>query len=115
MRGLDESGYYDFLQTDASINPATPGDRCSTFGPRRRYQHRNSRAANSIGFAVPINMVKELLPRLLKDGKIRRVRWRARGASAARHGAAWIERRHGALVRIVPGGPADRPGSSPTT
>ncbi len=28
--------------------------------------------ANNIGFAIPINMVKQLLPMLIRDGKIRR-------------------------------------------
>ncbi len=71
--GLDESGYFDFLQTDASINPGNSG------GPLLNLQGEvvgiNSairQNANSIGFAIPVNMVKELLPRLLKDGEIHR-------------------------------------------
>ena len=67
----DPSGYYDFLQTDASINPGNSG------GPLIDVQgnvvgiNTAIRAqANSIGFAVPIDMVKELLPRLVKDGRV---------------------------------------------
>ena len=72
-RGLDPTGYYNFLQTDASINPGNSG------GPLLDVQgqvigiNAAIRAdANSIGFAIPINMVKQLLPMLLRDGKISR-------------------------------------------
>jgi serine protease Do len=69
--------------------------------------------ANGIGFAIPINMIREILPRLIKDGKIRRS---AIGISVssvlpddvARLGLATSE---GALVRVViAGGPAERAG-----
>jgi serine protease Do len=69
--------------------------------------------ANNIGFAVPINMVRELLPRLLKDGRIKRS---AIGVVVAAVQAEDVERLKlpsevGARVRaVVPGGPADRAG-----
>ncbi len=73
VRGLDDSGYYDFLQTDASINPGNSGGPLLDVTGRVVGINTAIRAqANSIGFAVPINMVKELLPRLLRDGKITR-------------------------------------------
>jgi len=117
VRGLDDSGYYDFLQTDASINPGNSG------GPLLDIQGRaigiNTAIrpqANSIGFAVPIDMVKELLPRLLKDGRIRRS---AIGVVVSGVQQADVTRLHlpaetGALIRAVaPGGPADRGGLQP--
>ena len=73
VNGLDPSGYFSFLQTDASINPGNSG------GPLLNLQGEvvgiNSaiRAnANGIGFTIPINMVKDILPILLKYGSIRR-------------------------------------------
>ncbi|HET6344173.1 MAG TPA: Do family serine endopeptidase [Myxococcota bacterium] len=63
-------GLYDFLQTDASINPGNSG------GPLINLQGEvigiNS-AINAqgqgIGFAIPINMVKDMLPQLQKGGR----------------------------------------------
>jgi serine protease Do len=117
VRGLDESGYYDFLQTDASINPGNSGGPLLDSSGRVIGINTAIRAqANSIGFAVPINMVKELLPRLLKDGKIQRS---AIGVVVSGVQEADVARLHlpsetGALLRVVvPGGPADRAGLQP--
>ena len=117
VQGLDDSGYYDFLQTDASINPGNSGGPLIDVSGRViGINTAIRRQANSIGFAVPINMVKELLPRLLKDGKIRRS---AIGVVVSGVQEADVTRLHlpaetGALLRaIAPGGPADRAGLQP--
>ena len=74
VQGLgDQTGYYNFLQTDASINPGNSGGPLLDMSGRVVGINTAIRArANNIGFAIPINMVKELLPRLLKDGKVYR-------------------------------------------
>jgi len=114
VKGLDESGYYDFLQTDASINPGNSGGPLLDMAGNVVGINTAIRAqANSIGFAIPINMVKELLPRVLKDGRIKRS---AIGVHVSSVLPEDLERlklsdENGALVRvIVPGGPADRAG-----
>jgi len=65
--------YDDFLQTDASINPGNSG------GPLIDMKGRviginTAIAANGqgIGFAIPINMAKSLLPQLLEHGAVTR-------------------------------------------
>ncbi len=65
--------YQDFIQTDASINPGNSG------GPlvdiRGRVVGINTlvnAAAQGIGFAIPINMVKELMPKLSEGGRVQR-------------------------------------------
>jgi serine protease Do len=71
---LDPSGYYNFLQTDASINPGNSG------GPLLNLKGEvvgvntaiRGGGAQGIGFAIPINMVKQLLPMLLRDGHVTR-------------------------------------------
>jgi serine protease Do len=117
VRGLDESGYYDFLQTDASINPGNSGGPLLDIAGRVIGINTAIRAqANSIGFAVPINMVKELLPRLLKDGKIRRsaIGVVVSGVQEADATRLHLPSETGALLRVVvPGGPADRAGLQP--
>jgi len=114
VRGLDESGYYDFLQTDASINPGNSGGPLlDTAGNVVGINTAIRANSNNIGFAIPVNMVKELLPRVLKDGHIKRS---AIGVHVSSVLPDDMERlkltdENGALVRvIVPGGPADRAG-----
>lgn len=71
---LDSTGYYDFLQTDASINPGNSGGPLLNL--RGQVVGMNSAirggGAQGIGFAIPINMIKQLLPMLLRDGFVTR-------------------------------------------
>jgi serine protease Do len=114
VKGLDEAGYYDFLQTDASINPGNSGGPLLDMAGRVVGMNTAIRAkANSIGFAIPVNMIKELLPRLLADGTVKRS---AIGVVVAPLMPEDRERlklpeETGVLVSVVvPGGPADKAG-----
>jgi serine protease Do len=114
VKGLDEAGYYDFLQTDASINPGNSGGPLLDMAGRVVGMNTAIRAkANSIGFAIPVNMIKELLPRLLADGGVKRS---AIGVVVAPLMPEDRERlkladETGVLVSVVaPGGPADKAG-----
>jgi serine protease Do len=114
VKGLDESGYYDFLQTDASINPGNSGGPLlDTSGRVVGMNTAIRRAANNIGFAIPVNMIKELLPRLLADGGVKRS---AIGVVVAPLMPEDRERlklpdESGVLVTVVvPGGPAEKAG-----
>jgi serine protease Do len=114
VKGLDEAGYYDFLQTDASINPGNSGGPLLDMAGRVVGMNTAIRAkANSIGFAIPVNMIKELLPRLLADGSVKRS---AIGVVVAPLMPEDRERlklpeEAGVLVSVVvPGGPADKAG-----
>jgi serine protease Do len=114
VKGLDESGYYDFLQTDASINPGNSGGPLLDMAGRVVGMNTAIRAkANSIGFAIPVNMIKELLPRLLADGTVKRS---AIGVVVAPlmpedRDRLKLPEEAGVLVSVVvPGGPADRAG-----
>ena len=66
--------YEDFIQTDASINPGNSGGplidlRGNVIGVNCAiYTHTG--ASMGIGFAVPIDMVKEELPQLKASGKV---------------------------------------------
>lgn len=121
---LDPSGYYDFLQTDASINPGNSG------GPLLNLHGAvvgintaiRGGGAQGIGFAIPINMVKQLLPMLLRDGHVTRSALGVRIVDARqlsnddRLALKLSEgtRISGAVVEYVnPRGPADRAGLAP--
>jgi serine protease Do len=71
--GLDPAGYFNFLQTDASINPGNSGGPLLNLAGQVVGINAAVRAnANSIGFAIPMEMVVALLPMLLRDGRIHR-------------------------------------------
>ena len=122
VKGLDESGYFNFLQTDASINPGNSGGPLLNLRGEVVGINAAVRAnANNIGFAIPINMVKDILPMLLKDGRgcagarspsVVEPLDADRGAAAQAPGSAsgaWIK-------RVVPGGNRPtRPASRRTT
>ncbi|HUM12502.1 MAG TPA: trypsin-like peptidase domain-containing protein [Myxococcaceae bacterium] len=90
----------DFIQTDALINPGNSGG--PLFNMRGEVVGVNSAVisnAQGIGFAVPINMVKDLLPNLLDNGHVERG-WL---------GMTVVEEpgKHAAqVVDVYPGGPA---------
>src|SRR5439155_13768005 len=104
---------FDFIQTDAAINPGTSG------GPLVNMAGQvvgvNSMAARngSIGFAIPSNLVKMLVPQLASKGK---VEWGWLGISIAEVTDEDMPRlklreMRGVLVRVVmPGEPADKGG-----
>jgi serine protease Do len=104
---------FDFIQTDAAINPGNSG------GPLVNMAGQvvgvNSMAARngSIGFAIPSNLVKLLVPQLASKGK---VEWGWLGVSIAEItdedlGRLKLSEARGVLVRgVMPGEPADKGG-----
>ncbi len=63
-------GLYNFLQTDASINPGNSGGPLvNTRGEVVGINSAINAQGQGIGFAIPVNMVKEMLPQLKKGGK----------------------------------------------
>jgi serine protease Do len=117
VKGLDPSGYFNFLQTDASINPGNSGGPLMNLRGEVVGINAAVRAnANGIGFAIPINMVKQLLPMLLRDGKIRRSAIGVTVDALNNVEAGRLKRpdRHGAWVKsVLTGGPADHAGLAP--
>jgi len=72
-RVIGHGPYDDFLQTDASINPGNSGG--PLFDSAGNVVGINTAIVSGgtgIGFAVPVNLAKELLPQLRKTGKVRR-------------------------------------------
>jgi len=65
--------YENLIQTDASINPGNSGG--ALLDIRGKLVGINSatiKGAQGIGFAIPINVVKEVVDDLIKFGKVRR-------------------------------------------
>ena len=107
-------GYADFIQTDASINPGNSG------GPHVNLDGEVVGVATAIikegqglGFAIPISMVKQVLPQLIKDGRLTRAWMGIFIAPVDAETAAGLHlgTPHGAMIaEIVEGSPADAAG-----
>jgi serine protease Do len=68
--------YENFIQTDASINPGNSGgalvdSRGALIGINSAIISKSG-GNNGIGFAIPIDMVKNVVTKLVKDGKVTR-------------------------------------------
>jgi serine protease Do len=66
--------YEDFLQTDAPINPGNSGgalinDRGELVGINTAIL-THSEGSEGIGFAVPVNLAREVMDQILKNGKV---------------------------------------------
>jgi len=65
--------YDDFIQTDAAINPGNSGGPLIDLYGRVVGINTAIRSnANTIGFSVPINQAKQILPQLRADGRVTR-------------------------------------------
>jgi serine protease Do len=115
-RNLGAGAYDNFIQTDASINPGNSGG--PLLNTRGEVVGINSAIVSQsggsigIGFAIPINMAKDLLPQL-KKGKVIRG-WLGvmiQGITPELKESFELKKEEGALVsEVTPGGPADEAG-----
>jgi Do/DeqQ family serine protease len=115
--GLGIEGYEDFIQTDASINPGNSG------GPLVDLQGRVVGINTAIlapgggnigiGFAVPINMARQVMDQLVNYGEVKRGRIGVAIQDLTPDLAQALGTRHtqGAVIaRVEPGSPAERAG-----
>lgn len=115
----DLGGAYDnYIQTDASINPGNSGGpllntRGEVVGINNIIVSGSERGGSiGIGFAIPINMAKDLLPQLKKGRVIRG--WLGvmiQGITPELKESFELKEEEGALVsEVTPGGPAEEAG-----
>jgi serine protease Do len=109
LRPENRSMYTDFIQTDASINPGNSGGPLLDInGHVIGVNSAVNRQANGIGFAIPVNMVKALLP-MLAAGEIHRT-WLGvtldEVTSAVATRAGLVSPGGAVVTYVVPGSPA---------
>ena len=108
----------DVIQTDASINPGNSGGPLldadgRVIGINSQIATGGSSGSVGIGFAVPVNTVKSLLPKLKEDGAVERAYLGVEMAAVDEEIADDLNLpvKRGALVTsVVRGGPADDAG-----
>ena len=118
--GLGIEGYEDFIQTDASINPGNSGGPLVNLYGQVVGINTAILAPGGgnigIGFAVPINMARQVMDQLISYGEIKRGRIGVAIQDLTPDLAQAIGTRHteGAVIaRVEAGSPAERAGLRP--
>jgi Do/DeqQ family serine protease len=106
--------YEDFIQTDASINPGNSGGPLlNVYGEVIGINTAIVAAGQGIGFAIPVNMAKQVVAQLIKKGRVTRG-WLGVSIQPVTEEIAksfGLDRPHGALISdIMAGGPAEKAG-----
>jgi serine protease Do len=117
-RGIAPGGrdlpYADFIQTDASINPGNSGGPLINLrGEVVGINTAINAAGQGIGFAIPVNMAKVLIPQLKERGRVERswIGIHIQPVTPALAQSFGLGQPRGALVaEVVPGAPADKAG-----
>jgi serine protease Do len=113
-RELGAGPYDDFIQTDASINPGNSGGPLFNLkGEVIGINTAINPQGKGIGFATPIDSLKEVLPQLLASGKVQRGRLGVviQPVDAALAKVLGLPKPSGALVSEVdPDSPAGKAG-----
>ncbi len=113
-RVIGAGPYDDFIQTDASINPGNSGGPLFNMkGEAVGINTAITASGQGIGFAIPINTVKNLLTQLEKEGKVTRG-WLGVMIQEVTKDLAkslGLKKEEGALVGdVISGGPAEKGG-----
>jgi len=121
--GRDHVGintFENFIQTDAAINPGNSGGalidtRGNLIGINTAI-YSNNGGSMGIGFAIPINLVKQVMESIIKSGKVTRgwIGVEPQNISSEPSSSFGLTNKHGILITgVLEGGPADRAGMRP--
>ena len=99
----------DAIQTDAAINPGNSGgplldDTGRVIGVNSQIETSGTQGNVGVGFAVPSNSVRQVVPRLERGQRIARP-WLGVSTSSSLLGGSGAE-----VAQVVPGGPAEKAG-----
>jgi serine protease Do len=109
--GLGKQGYEDFIQTDAPINPGNSGG--GLINLKGELVGINTAILSpaggnvGIGFAVPINMARQVMEQIVRSGRVHRGRI---GVSLQDPSAAGTVGEGALIAQVVPSSPAEAAG-----
>jgi len=110
-RYLDFAPYNLWIQTDAAINPGNSGGPLvDIHGRIIGINARGMRGADNLGFAIPSMVVKDVVERILKEGKVSRA-WTGLRFQALKdfRKSSYIDAKQGVLIASVDeGSPAEK-------
>jgi serine protease Do len=110
-------GYWNFIQTDASINPGNSGGPLiNASGEVVGINTAIDGRGPGIGFAIPINMIKTVMPQLIKFGQVQRswIGVSIQPVTDQIQAVLKLGSKDGALVtEVVAGSPGDQAGLLP--
>jgi serine protease Do len=114
-RNIKAGPYDNFIQIDASINPGNSGGPLfNTAGEVVGINTAIFSAGQGLGFAIPINMAKKLIPQLVEKGKITDRGWlgvQFQEIDEALAKSFGMDEPKGGLVGdVIPGSPAEKAG-----
>lgn len=115
--GLGIEGYEDFIQTDASINPGNSGGALVNLRGELVGVNTAILAPGGgnvgIGFAIPMNMVRDLMRQIVEHGGVQRGRLGVyiQDLTSELAQALDIDVTQGAVIaQVIPGSPAEQAG-----
>ena len=118
--GGSQPNYQDFIQTDAAINPGNSGGALVDAEGRlvgiNTFILSSTYGNEGIGFAVPVNLARHVMDRLIHSGKVTRgyMGVRLKDINAGLAESFGLTDQNGALVDDVsPGAPAQKAGIQP--
>jgi len=113
-RVIGAGPYDDFIQTDAPINPGNSGGPLFNMqGEMIGINTAIVASGQGIGFAIPIDLAKPLIPQLVSTGEVTRgyLGVSIQSVTPELANAMKLEERQGALVaEVTPGSPAAKAG-----
>ena len=117
IRGRNNRPIEGAIQTDASINPGNSGgpllDKYGKMIGINSQIYSRSGGSVGVGFAIPVNIAKRVVPQLIQFGEVRRPKLGAQLVSLGqlREQGAQLPVPNGLLIRgLVAGGAAERAG-----
>ena len=116
IRGYNRQPIEGAIQTDASINPGNSGgplldSRGRMIGINAQIQSTSGSSAG-VGFAIPVNIAKRIVPELIRTGSVQRPKLGIRPRDVESLGSqVQLPVSHGVLIwSVQPGGPAANAG-----
>ena len=116
IQSINQRTIRGVIQTDAAINPGNSGgpllDSAGRLIGVNTAIYSPSGASAGIGFAIPVDEVNRIVPRLIRDGKITRPTFGIQAASLQVHAALRLPKGI-AIVGVVARSPAEAAGIKP--